>query len=302
MEPPIGDKYFFDMMRRGRYAPGISGLVRSDRALLYIRQQLEKIIRKIQERKTKTLGESYYSLYRFAREAVGLGSLSGDAYLTEQIYGTINKFSDRTPRQDALVVLRDLSRNLDQYKPTADVDDADNLRARIASLEEQLTESSEQDQEGTGKDTSEASSVFVIMPFRPEFNDVWKGGIQRAARSEGFKAIRVDMINRSTNITDDIVESIDKCHLAIVDVTDNNANVMFELGYTLAKRKPNIIISQSADYLPFDIRNIRTIVYSNTWSGIEDLKVKIQDFLKEFPPKKQGAKKSKKSSKKRAES
>lgn len=300
IELPLGDKYFFDMMRRGKYTSGIPGLVRSDRALLYIRQQLDKNIRRIEERKTKGLGESYYSLHRFAREAAGLGNLSGDAYLAEQIFGTINKFSERTPRQDALVVLRDLLRNLEQYKPASEVDDVDSLRARIANLEEQLSDSSESDREGGDLDTSEASSVFIIMPFRPEFNDVWKGGIQRAARAEGFNAIRVDMINRSTNITDDIVESIEKCHLAIVDVTDNNPNVMFELGYTLAKGKPNIIISQSADYLPFDIRNIRTIVYSNTWSGIEDLRVKIQDFLKEFSPNKQAGKKAKKASKKRA--
>lgn len=65
---------------------------------------------------------------------------------------------------------------------------------------------------------------------------------------------------------------------------------MFELGYTLAKKKPNIIISQSADYLPFDIRNIRTIVYSNTWSGIEELRIKIQDFLREFAPQKTSTK------------
>lgn len=140
------------------------------------------------------------------------------------------------------------------------------------------------------------------MPFKQDFNDVWRGGIQRAAQTVGFKPIRVDMINRSTNITDDIVDSIDKCRLAIVDVTDNNPNVMFELGYTLAKNKPNIIISQSADYLPFDIRNIRTIVYQNSWSGIEELNGKIQDFLSEFSPHKAAAKKSKKAVAKKRQS
>jgi nucleoside 2-deoxyribosyltransferase len=92
------------------------------------------------------------------------------------------------------------------------------------------------------------------------------------------------MINRSSNITDDIVASIERCHVAIVDVTGNNPNVMFELGYAIAKAKKNIIISQSADFLPFDIRNIRTIVYSNTWSGIEELKGKLQEFLREMKP------------------
>jgi hypothetical protein len=61
------------------------------------------------------------------------------------------------------------------------------------------------------------------MPFNATFNDVWKGAIEKAAKELGMRPIRVDMINRSSNITDDIVESIKKCHLAIVDVSDNNA-------------------------------------------------------------------------------
>ena len=122
------------------------------------------------------------------------------------------------------------------------------------------------------------------MPFSSDFSDVWKGGIEKAAKAENFRPIRVDMINKSTNITDDIVSSIERCRLAIVDVTGNNPNVMFELGYALAKNKTNIIISQSADDLPFDIRNIRTIIYSNTWSGIEELRGKIQSFLRESAP------------------
>src|SRR5262249_8329762 len=136
----------------------------------------------------------------------------------------------------------------------------------------------------SGQKLADDRSVFVIMPFSIEFTDVWKGSIQRAAKEHGFTPIRVDMINRSTNITDDIVDGINKCRLAIVDVTGNNPNVMFELGYTIARDKKNIIISQSADYLPFDIRNIRTIVYRNTWSGVEELRFKIGDFLRESMP------------------
>jgi nucleoside 2-deoxyribosyltransferase len=290
----FGDKYLY-RLRRGMTP--VPGLIRMDRALIYIKQRLDRLIQEINDRTTKTLGESAsYSIRRFSREVVQICSMSGDAYLAEQVYGMLDSINTRTLRLDAIRVLREVLQKLDQYEPTTDSEDVESLRGRIASLEEQLSEPSQQ--EGSKLDTSEESSVFVIMPFRPEFNDVWKGGIQRAAQAEGFKPIRVDMINRSTNITDDIVNSIEKCHLAIVDVTDNNPNVMFELGYALAKEKPNIIISQSADYLPFDIRNIRAIVYSNTWSGIEDLKVKVQDFLREFSQKRADSQKKSSSAKK----
>ena len=91
------------------------------------------------------------------------------------------------------------------------------------------------------------------------------------------------MINRSSDITDDILDSISNCHAAIVDVTGANANVMFELGYAFAKEKPQIIISQSTDFLPFDIRNLRAVVYQNTWTGIEELYARLIEFLAELP-------------------
>lgn len=261
-------------------------LINMDQALIYIKQRLDKLIREISDRKTKTLGLTYYNLNRFIRDVYQIGAMSGNAFLDTTVRSSFYNLSERSVRLDVLSRLNEFIKKIEQYQPI-DSEDVDSLRKRLAALEGQT--SSELKENET--DTSLESSVFVIMPFRPELNDVWKGGIQRAAQTEGFHPIRVDMINRSTNINDDIVDSIKKCHLAIVDVTDNNPNVMFELGFVLAINKPNIIISQSTDFLPFDIRNIRTIVYSNTWSGIEELRGKIQEFLKEFSSNKKGQKK-----------
>jgi len=273
------DEYY--MMRRG-IGPTIPGLIRIDRALLYVRQQIKDIIRTLQGKSTKGAGDTIYQLRGLARHIAGLCVMSGDRPVAEKIFAVVGELSTRTPRTDAIRSLQSLLQELESYQPLAEVDNVEALRERIDMLEQQLVAGP--DEQSATLDTSEESTVFVIMPFNPEFNDVWKGGILRAAKAESFVPIRVDMINRSTNITEDIVESIAKCRLAIVDVTGNNPNVMFELGYAMAKDKQNIIISQSVDYLPFDIRNIRTIVYSNTWNGIEELRGKIQEFLKEFKP------------------
>jgi hypothetical protein len=37
-----------------------------------------------------------------------------------------------------------------------------------------------------------------------------------------------------------MIEAIRVCRIAIVDVTGNNPNVMFELGYAMARRKPQM--------------------------------------------------------------
>jgi hypothetical protein len=123
------------------------------------------------------------------------------------------------------------------------------------------------------------AKAFVIMPFSPDFNDVWEGGIVRATRELQVSATRADKITASRQITDDIIEQIDAADFVIMDVTGNNPNVMFEVGYTFAKQKPYIIIAQSAEDLPFDIKHIRTLVYKLGWSGVEDLFAELKEFI-----------------------
>lgn len=192
------------------------------------------------------------------------------------------------PRTDVIQGIHELIRDIETYEPF-----------KVSSEDDELLEA--QGVEKSGKkaspsDLTKEGSLFVIMPFSQDFNDVWIGGIQTAAKNSGFHPIRVDTIARSANITDDIVDSIKNCRITIVDVTGNNPKVMFELGYVMALAKPYVIISQSVEFLPFDIRNIRTIVYSNTWSGVEELKGKLNEFLSEFSTRSKGSR-SRKSSK-----
>jgi len=279
-------EYFRYRRSRFGWRNPVPGIVRTDRALLYLKQRLDAQVRELEARKTKTLGDAgFYPIVRFRREVFDICSLGADPRLAETVdSGLGGGLSTRTPRKDVLLVLRDLQLALGSFQPAPEFLEG----SLVDGAEDALLTPTAQQKSKMSSDLASRSSVFVIMPFKADMNDVWIGGIKRAAETAGFTPIRVDMINRSTNITDDIVASIEKCHLAIVDVTDNNPNVMFELGYTLAKGKPNIIISQSADFLPFDIRNIRTIVYANSWTGIEDLKIRLQEFLKEYSPRKTG--------------
>jgi hypothetical protein len=122
--------------------------------------------------------------------------------------------------------------------------------------------------------------LFAIMPYSEEFHDVWKGGIKRAAANAGLEPIRIDMITQSSEVTDDIVSGTKLAKIVVIDVTHNNANVMFEAGYASALKKPLIIISQSTEFLCFDIQNIRTLVYKNSWQGVEELHSELQRFIK----------------------
>lgn len=285
---------------------------RYERELIYIDREIQNLLLRLERRRSKTLGkedaERYHRVVRTAYDMVKMtGSLNRYDPMKLHMIRDALELHPASSRQKGIEILRNVSDSLSSVKTSISDRRVLELEGQVKKLQAQITDlltSPEEETppsapDRTSVDVSDPNSVFVIMPFSETFNDVWTGGVLRAAKAEDFNPIRVDMIDRSSNITDDIIESVDKCQLAIVDVTDNNPNVMFELGYALAKAKNHIIISQSAEFLPFDIRQIRTIVYANTWSGIEELNRRIQDFLKEFKKKTTTKTKIKKTPKKK---
>ncbi len=117
------------------------------------------------------------------------------------------------------------------------------------------------------------------MPFQRELDNVWHGAIKPACADLHFASLRVDEVNLSSLITEDIERFSSMADAVIVDLTGSNANVMFEFGWSLAKK-------QEADCdLPrrannpdsFDVRGIRYIAYENTWLGVETLKRKLKE-------------------------
>jgi nucleoside 2-deoxyribosyltransferase len=166
------------------------------------------------------------------------------------------------------------------------------LEKKVAKLEEEVRrvrlasevgENEGKEQEDILKKYKSADKkVFVIMPFATRFDDVWRGGIARACQSENMVCLRVDQISLSTWITEDIEKCIETADVVISDITGSSPNVMFELGWALAKGKKPIVIRQQDDpnQVPFDVHNIRYIPYINSWSGIESLFKQICKFIK----------------------
>jgi hypothetical protein len=123
-------------------------------------------------------------------------------------------------------------------------------------------------------------TVFIMMPFAPEFDDVYaivKDSV--AAVDESLKPIRLDEIRAAGSITDDMVTEIRKAALCLADVTDENPNVMWEVGFATALGKPVIAISQGSDRLPFDVKDVRTLSYNRT-SLAKTLREPLTEALK----------------------
>jgi hypothetical protein len=117
---------------------------------------------------------------------------------------------------------------------------------------------------------------FVLMPFAREFDDIYKLGIQAVANEKGMIAERVDEQRFSESILERVYRQIKTADIIIADMTGKNPNVFYEVGYAHANDKLCILLTQSADDIPFDLKHHRHIVYG---SSIHNLKNSLSGEL-----------------------
>ncbi|SUB63550.1 Uncharacterised protein [Plesiomonas shigelloides] len=122
--------------------------------------------------------------------------------------------------------------------------------------------------------------AFVIMPFSPEFNDIYKLGIKEAAKECGVLAERLDEQMFSEGMLERIYRQIDTADFIIADLSTRNANVFYELGYAHAKGKTCILLTKDVDDIPFDLKHKRHIVYNGSISLLKDELIKNIEWAK----------------------
>lgn len=121
-------------------------------------------------------------------------------------------------------------------------------------------------------------NAFVIMPFSPDFNEIYNLFIASTLSEVGYNVFRADDIVSQRNILEDIISSIYESDLIVADLTGSNPNVYYELGIAHTFGKPVILLSQSVSDLPFDLRSYRVIQYNTHFSAIADAKNRLKEF------------------------
>lgn len=111
--------------------------------------------------------------------------------------------------------------------------------------------------------------AFVIMPFAPDFDEIYNLFIADALSEAGFEVFKADDMKSQQNILQDIVSAIINSNLIVADLTDSNPNVYYELGIAHALRKPVILLTQAIDDLPFDLRSYRVVSYDTHFAAIK---------------------------------
>jgi len=107
------------------------------------------------------------------------------------------------------------------------------------------------------------------MPFSGEFDDVYKLGVKPACEAAGAYAERVDEQIFQESILQRTYNQIGKADIIVAEMTGKNPNVFYETGYAHALGKSVILVTKSADDIPFDLKHYPHIVYSGKVTNLK---------------------------------
>lgn len=101
--------------------------------------------------------------------------------------------------------------------------------------------------------------VFVIDPLSEECRAAYEI-VSQAVLKAGAVAFRLHELT-GPSLIEETYDAIEKADVIICDVSTTNPNVMYELGYAHALRKPLIVISKALEQLPFELGGIPFLRY-----------------------------------------
>lgn len=123
--------------------------------------------------------------------------------------------------------------------------------------------------------------VFVIMKFDDSVLDsAYKGVIQPIVKKHKYKPIRIDDIQDSGKITDQIIEEISKSEIVIADLTGERPNCYYEAGFAHAVGKQMIFTIRRNTPIHFDLYSYRFIEWDTEHELREGLDSRFKSIKK----------------------
>lgn len=129
------------------------------------------------------------------------------------------------------------------------------------------------------------ATCFVIQPFDggtydKRFKDVYEPAIKAA----GYEPYRVDQDASVSVPIESIEDGIRSAVVCLADITLDNPNVWYELGFAFASGKPVVMICNMAERLskkfPFDIQHKTVITYkAESSSDFDTLRASITEKI-----------------------
>jgi hypothetical protein len=127
-------------------------------------------------------------------------------------------------------------------------------------------------------------TCFVVMPFgRADLDIVYEDFVRPVLEAScGLICERADDLFGSNVIMEDIRSSIVQAHIVLADLTGKNANVFYEVGIAHTVNRPVLLLAQSMDDVPFDLRHRRVLIYDYSPRGCKKLESVLAQHVSEM--------------------
>lgn len=104
----------------------------------------------------------------------------------------------------------------------------------------------------------EKNYCFFLMPFQEKFDDLYSA-VRESLMKSNFRCNRSDDLSGSKPVINKILVEILRAQYVIVDLTDCNPNVFYELGiaHTFKETENVLLVKQEDAEVPFDIRHLQ---------------------------------------------
>lgn len=118
------------------------------------------------------------------------------------------------------------------------------------------------------------NQVFIIMKFSDNILDsAYEGVIKPVIKEFNMEAIRVDKIEDSGKITDQIIDYISSSKYVIADLSGERPNTYYEAGFAHALGKETILTIKRGENIHFDLSGHRFI----QWETELELRNKLRE-------------------------
>ncbi len=127
--------------------------------------------------------------------------------------------------------------------------------------------------------SQDGADVFVLMPFTPELKAVYDDHLKKVCNNCKLSVARADDFFNTHDVMTDVWAAIYRSRIVIAECSGRNPNVFYELGIAHTIGKPVVLITQSEDDVPFDIRHRRYIKYDFTPRGMAQFETSLTATL-----------------------
>jgi hypothetical protein len=126
------------------------------------------------------------------------------------------------------------------------------------------------------------NQVFVIMKFgAKELDSAYEGVIKPIIEEYGFKSLRIDEVQDSGKITDQVLEEIASSQYVLADLSGERPNCYYETGFAHALGKQIILTIKESDRIHFDLASYRFIQWATEAELRRELRKRFTELVKD---------------------